>query len=256
MQPLLSPADPPPFVVTRAHAASDFVIVCDHAGRTIPQSLGSLGLTNEELSRHIAWDIGIADTGRELAERLDAFLITQTYSRLVIDCNRPPESPQSIVTLSERTPVPGNQNIAAADAERRRREIFDPYHQRIREELDRRTQLGRPTILIALHSFTPVYMDVARSLHAGVLYNRDTRYAHAVLEQLRAEPDLRVGDNEPYRASEATDYALVVHGERRGLLCVELEVRQDLIVDALDHERWAERLARVLKAARSSMFPT
>lgn len=252
---LLSADEPAPFVVEHAAGASDFVIVCDHAGNAIPSLLGDLGLNETERARHIAWDIGAAATARVLADRLDAFLITQTYSRLVIDCNRPPRSPQSIVTVSERTHVPGNENLSLFAIDQRVEEIFTPYHERIVALLDQRERAGRRTILVTMHSFTPVYLDEARSLHAGVLYNRDTRFAHAVLAQLRAEADLLVGDNAPYSASEATDYALVVHGERRGLPCVELEVRQDLIADAPGQQEWGERLARVLERARGALFP-
>jgi predicted N-formylglutamate amidohydrolase len=241
--------------VERAAGTSPFVVVCDHAGRALPARLGDLGVAAADLERHIAWDIGIAEVGRKLAARLDAFLITQTYSRLVIDANRPLGSPQSIVTISENTRIPGNEGISEEAAAQRANAIFHPYHERIREELDRRAAQGQPTVLVTLHSFTPVFLTRSRSWHAGVLYNRDARLAHVLLDLLRGEPELVVGDNEPYAASEATDYALVEHGERRGLLNVEIEIRQDLI----DHERgqaaWAERLARLLERAQSIMLP-
>ncbi len=252
---LLTAGDPPPFCVERAAGTSPFVVVCDHAGRALPARLGDLGVAAADLERHIAWDIGIAEVGRKLAARLDAFLITQTYSRLVIDANRPLGSPQSIVTISENTRIPGNEGISEEAAAQRANAIFHPYHERIREELDRRAAQGQPTVLVTLHSFTPVFLTRSRSWHAGVLYNRDARLAHVLLDLLRGEPELVVGDNEPYAASEATDYALVEHGERRGLLNVEIEIRQDLI----DHERgqaaWAERLARLLERAPSIMRP-
>lgn len=252
---LLADNDPPPFTVANADGDSDFVIIADHAGRAIPAALGDLGVSDVELERHIAWDIGVAGTSRALADRLNAFVITQSYSRLVIDCNRAPGSPQSIVTRSERTPVPGNEAVSAEAAVQRTREIFDPYHARIRDELDRRQARARRSILIAMHSFTPVYMEDARAWHAGVLYNRDARFAHAVLDGLRTDSTLIVGDNQPYQASEATDYALIVHGERRGLLCVEIEIRQDLIAHERGQAEWAERLAQVLMRARA-LFPT
>jgi len=251
---LLSAGDPEPVAVENASGASDFVLVCDHAGRRIPRRLGRLGLSEQALATHIAWDIGIADTARLLAVKLDALLITQTYSRLVIDANRPIGSPESIVTHSEATPVPGNEALGDAERATRVREIFHPYHERIRAALDQRERAGRKTILVAMHSFTPVFLDRARAWHAGVLYNRDARFARVVLGELRRESHLIVGENEPYAASEATDYTIVVHAEQRGLAHVELELRQDLLIGAVTRDEWVERVARALCAARLSML--
>ena len=246
---LLAADEPPPFEVVPASPASRFVVVCDHAGRRVPRALDSLGLPDSEFERHIAWDIGVAGLGQKLARALDATLILQPYSRLVIDCNRRPSRPDSIAKSSEDTLVPGNQDVSPAAALERTGEIFVPYHARIREELDARAAQGRATTLILLHSFTPVYRGVARPWHAGVLYLRDARLAGAVLAELRAEPGLVVGENEPYAASELTDYGIVEHGEGRGLLHVELEVRQDLVSDAAGQSAWSDRLARALGAA-------
>jgi predicted N-formylglutamate amidohydrolase len=245
---LLATDEPPPFEVVPASPASRFVIVCDHAGRLVPRALEGLGLPADELERHIAWDIGVAGLGRKLARALDATLILQPYSRLVIDCNRRLTRPDSIVKTSEDTVVPGNQDISPAAARERATEIFEPYHARIREELDARRDAGRAATLILLHSFTPVYRGVARPWHAGVLYLGDSRLALALLDQLRAEHGLVVGENEPYAASELTDYGIVEHGEGRGLLHVELEVRQDLLSDEASQNAWSERLARALGA--------
>jgi len=235
------------FQVVNEAGASPFVFACDHAGRSLPRALGDLGLSELEMQRHIAWDIGIAGVGRLLAEKLDAFLILHNYSRLVIDANRPPGSPQSITSLSEATTVPGNVGLAPDEVRLREQELFWPYHRRIAAELDRRAQLGLPGIFIALHSFTPVYLGDARSWQMGVLYQRDTRVAHLMLELLRQEPGLLVGDNQPYFVSDATDYSVVNHGEKRGLLHVELELRQDLIAEPAGQQAWAERLARVFE---------
>jgi predicted N-formylglutamate amidohydrolase len=246
-QTLLSSHDPPTFRVIDGRETSPYLIVCDHAGRAIPAVLGSLGLPEHELERHIAWDIGVAGLGERLASELDAWLILQEYSRLVIDCNRPLTSPDSIVQQSEHTVVPGNLAISPEQAQVRAHCIFEPYHARIRRELSERGARGAATILIFLHSFTPEFKSVKRAWHAGVLYNRDTRLAEPLLRALRAEPELLVGDNEPYAASEVTDYGLVEHGERRGLPHVELEVRQDLLATADGQQLWAARLARLLR---------
>jgi predicted N-formylglutamate amidohydrolase len=246
---MLEPDEPAPFEVIAEQARSPFFLTCDHAGRRIPRSLGTLGLTEQELSTHVAWDIGAAAVARKLSSALDAFLILQTYSRLVIDCNRPLDAPSSIVTLSERTHVPGNRSVTPEHARQRAESIFAPYHERTALELERRARSGQATVLITVHSFTPVYMDQPRALHAGVLYQRDRRLAHALLPLLRAEPGLEVGDNQPYAVSDQTDYAIVEYGERRGLLHVELEIRQDLIADDAGQSEWAARFARLLPAA-------
>jgi predicted N-formylglutamate amidohydrolase len=245
----LTERDPPPFSVVRVDGASPYFLTCDHAGRRLPLKLGSLGLSAAELDGHVAWDIGTAGLAQRLAKALDAFLILQTYSRLVIDCNRPPRSPGSIVTLSEHTAVPGNRMVSDAEAESRAREIFHPYHDRIRRELDARLHRKQPTLLVALHSFTPVFDGAARPWHAGVLYGRDARLGHVVLDLLRAEAGLTIGDNQPYDVSDETDYAIPVHGERRGIPHVELEIRQDLIADDAGQATWAARLARLLTLA-------
>ncbi|HLN09004.1 MAG TPA: N-formylglutamate amidohydrolase, partial [Xanthobacteraceae bacterium] len=128
-------------------------------------------------------------------------------------------------------------------------EIFRPYHDRIESELDRRRAAGRPAALIAMHSFTPVFMGVARPWHAGVLYNRDPRFAHLLLALLAREAGLVVGDNEPYSVTDTSDYTIPVHGERRGLHHVAIEVRQDLIAGPEGQRAWGARLARLLPQA-------
>jgi predicted N-formylglutamate amidohydrolase len=255
MQQLLGADDPPAFRVLRPDGTSPFLIVCDHAGRVLPRQLGDLGITESELLRHIGWDIGAAGVARALSERLDAFVITQTYSRLVIDVNRPPRSPQSILTVSERTRVPGNENLSELELRLREEEVFRPYHDRIHLELDRRQAAARRTVLVSMHSFTPSYMDNSRRWHMGVLYNRDPRLAHALLSFLSEEPDLVVGDNEPYKVTDETDYTIGTHGEQRGIPHVEIEIRQDLIAEAPGQAVWAERLASLLERALPQLFP-
>ena len=180
---------------------------------------------------------------------LDATLVLQTYSRLVIDCNRPLGAPSSIVEISENTPIPGNRAVTAADAQRRAREVFTPYHDKITALLETRRVCGRATILVSVHSFTPVFLGQARAWHAGVLYHRDTRLAHSLLDVLRADTALMVGDNQPYAVGDDTDYAIPIHGERRGLPHVELEIRQDLIAHAQGQQAWARRISAALTRA-------
>ena len=228
-----------------AAGRSPFLLTCDHYGRIIPRALGDLGLPASEFERHIAWDVGIAGVADALSTKLDAHLIAQRYSRLVIDCNRPPGAPSSIPQLSEATAIPGNEGLGVDAASARRAAIFEPYHRRIDEVIGRRLRDGVPTVLVALHSFTPVYAGVARPWHIGTLYQRDTRLPPLLLKYLRAEGDLVVGDNEPYAVSDDTDYTIPVHGERRGLMNTGIEIRQDLIADPAGQQLWADRLARI-----------
>jgi predicted N-formylglutamate amidohydrolase len=251
---LLGPNDPAPFRAREGRADSPFLIVVDHAGRVIPESLGRLGLSEAELSTHIAWDIGVEGVSELLAARLGAFMIAQTYSRLVIDCNRPLSAESSIVTLSEHTAIPGNRSVTPEQARARADAIFHPYHGRIERELARRQQSGQRTILISMHSFTPRFKGFDRPWHCGVLYHRDPRLALALLDLLRRE-GLDVGDNQPYFVSDDSDYAVPRYGEQLGNLHVELEIRQDLIAQRDQQERWGELLARVLPAAVAAMEP-
>lgn len=246
---LLAEDEPLPYVVEHERGASPFFLTCDHGGKLLPRKLGDLGLPAFELERHIAWDIGAAAVTSLLADALDAFAIRQVYSRLVIDANRDPSVESSIVEVSELTEIPGNRDLGDAERAARAREILTPYHDRIVAELDRRQAAGRPTVLIAMHSFTPVFKGVARPWQIGMLYNRDPRFAHALKALLEAEGDLTVGDNEPYAVGDLTDYTIPVHGERRGIPHVEIEIRQDLIAAAPGQRAWADRLARLLPEA-------
>jgi predicted N-formylglutamate amidohydrolase len=246
---LLAADEPAPVSVHNAHGSSPFLLVADHAGNLIPRALGRLGLVEAELRRHIAWDIGIAGLGRLLADALDATFIQQNYSRLVIDCNRPLDAASAIPDVSENTAISGNTGLSETDRTARAVEIFRPYHDRIKAELDRRRQAGDAVALIALHSFTPVFNGAQRPWHAGALYNRDARLGQRVLALLNAEDGLFVGENAPYMVSDASDYTVPVHAERRGLHHVLVEIRQDLIADEGGQREWALRLARLLPSA-------
>ena len=251
---LLSDDDPAAYRVLHEHGRSPFVLTCDHAANRIPKRLQALGLDPVDLERHIAWDIGAAGVTALLAGQLDAVAILQNYSRLIIDCNRPPEVESSIAKISEHTDIPGNLGLSDADRAARVAEIFQPYHDRIAQELDRRRDANIPAVVIAVHSFTPIFKGSARSWQAGVLYNRDDRMAKPMLKLLRSE-GLVVGDNEPYALGDASDYTIPVHGEKRGLPHVEIEIRQDLIADVAGQKEWADRLVPMLLAACKEVQP-
>jgi predicted N-formylglutamate amidohydrolase len=251
---LLGSEEPSPVFEYGRNGRSAFVIAVDHAGRRIPRKLGSLGLPAGELERHIAWDIGALDVALRVASALDAPLVAQNYSRLVIDCNRDLRQPSSIPEVGESIEIPGNIGLDPQEVIARREEIFHPYHEHLRALLDERERAGRRSILVAQHSMTDVFKGVRRQMHAAVLYNRDRRFAGLVLEKLREESDFMIGDNEPYSGSDAVDYTIPFHAELRGIPYVELEIRQDLILNQEGQSAWARRIASALSKAEQAFL--
>jgi predicted N-formylglutamate amidohydrolase len=247
--PLLAADEPAAFLEIPGTGRSSFIVLADHAGARIPRKLANLGLPPAELVRHIAWDIGVLGVARQVAEAIEAPLLAQNYSRLVIDCNRDPKVPSSIAPISETREIPGNQDLTTVEIAARRAEIFDPYHRRITQIIDARLAAGQPTIVVAQHTMTDVYKGVRREMHAAILYNRDRRFAGLMLQILRREAGLIVADNEPYFVSDATDYTIPHHAEARALPYVEIEIRQDLVRDEAGQREWAARIARALKDA-------
>jgi predicted N-formylglutamate amidohydrolase len=239
--PLLAPDEPPAVYTLNAGGRGSAVLVCDHASNRLPRSLGNLGLATELLDDHIAWDPGAADVARRLSAHLDSTLLLSGYSRLVIDCNRPLESPQSIPEQSAGVPIPGNLGLTPFDTEARITGCFRPYHDAIDSLLDQRAY--RPTVLLSIHSFTPFLDGLHRPWQIGVSSWRDARLATLIRAALNRSGDLSVGDNEPYPIDEAVDYTVPVHGEGRGLPSVMIEIRQDEIRSSAAAAHWAARLA-------------
>lgn len=250
----MSTEDPPAVTVVNEAGASPIVLLCEHASNHIPARYARLGLTEADLQRHIAYDIGGAAVARMMSRRLDAVLALSGYSRLLIDCNRPLAAPSSIPARSEDTDIPGNIGIDAAERARRDALFFAPFRERVAQLLDARLRAGRPTVLIGVHSFTPVYLGVARVWHAGFLYARARRLGHALLERLCAnEPTLTIGDNEPYRITDEGDYTVPHQGDARGIPTALIEVRQDQIISPEGQAMWAERLSKVLAAVTADV---
>ncbi len=238
---------PPPARLVNARGASPYVLICEHASRFIPQPYNDLGLEEADLVRHIAWDIGAADVATALSAALDAPLVLASYSRLLIDLNRPVTSETSIPQVSETTVIPGNRNLSAEERNRRVATYFDPFQAEMRRLLDQRAEAGVATTVIGIHSFTPVYKGVARPWHAGILFRHSTTFGHALAEALGGAAS-HIAENEPYQIEDDSDYTVPVHGEARGLDAVLVEIRQDLIADATGQSRWAARLAKALNA--------
>lgn len=244
---LLGPAEPPAFEVVKPLADRPLLLVCDHASPRIPRTLAGLGLDDGALRQHIAFDIGAATLTRLLAKRLAATAILAQYSRLVIDCNRDPADVRAIVAESDGIPIPGNRTLTAADRAIREAALHRPYHAAIDREMTRLRRLGAEPVLVSVHSFTPSLGGEDRRWDVGVLWNRDPRVAGPLIEILARDPDLVVGDNEPYSGREIA-YTINRHGGRAGLANAAIEVRQDHCEDLQDLIAWADRLARALNA--------
>lgn len=239
---------PPAASIERAQGASPYLLLCEHASNHIPASYAGLGLPAAELQRHIAWDPGAAALARLLSARLDAPLILSGFSRLLIDCNRPPGTPTSIPERSEDTVIPGNIGVGAAERAARTAAYFEPFRRMVAAELDRRAAQAIPTIVVGVHSFTPVFQGIPRPWTAGVLYAAASGFARGLLGQLAADPALVLGDNEPYRIEPEHDYTVPVHGDGRGVPAALLEVRQDCLRTDREIDAWADRVAASLAA--------
>lgn len=242
---------PEPVEVLNESGGSPFVLICEHATNFIPLEYGKLGLNDQDLQRHIAWDVGAANVTRALAKRLDASAFLGGYSRLLIDLNRPLHVADSIPLRSEATDIPGNLSLDEAEKERRQQLMFHPFQNRLRSHLEARTAAGRRNVLVAVHSFTPVYLGQQRSWHAGVLFDKADQLGNALIAQLRTDPLLNVDANVPYGVSADADYALVVHGDELGNPAALIEIRNDLIADPAGVDTWTNKLELALRAVES-----
>ena len=241
--------EPGPVGVINEAGRSPFFLVCEHAGRRLPRALAGLGLPPAALATHIAWDIGAGALATTLSAELDATLVVQRYSRLAIDCNRPPLSPESIPEKSEQTVIPGNACLSEAQRRERVAVFFTPFHERVSALLAARRKAGRPTVLVSLHSFSPVYDGFRRPWHVGAQYHRQPDFSRRINTLLGQDKSLCVGDNQPYPVNDATHYTIPVHGEKGGLVHTMIEIRNDQLGDEAGQKRWAARLAGVLTQA-------
>ncbi len=240
-------AEQPVAVVENPGGRSPILLICEHASKHLPARYGTLGLGPVELESHIAWDPGALGVAMELSRLLDAPLIHASVSRLVLDLNRDPSAPDSIWTLSERTTIPGNLDLDAAERAYRVREVYHPFHDAIDAFADARKAAGQLSAVVSIHSFTPVYRDVPRPWQIGLIFNRDERYARSVEAGLKKDPALVVGMNEPYSPADRVFHTLERHAEKRGLPPLMIEIRNDLIRTEEGQASWANRLAPLLR---------
>lgn len=241
--PLDTKDEPAPFELVEGRAGSRIVLTCDHASNRVPREFGDLGLGPDAFERHIAYDIGMRAVTLDLAERLGAHAVLSTWSRLVIDPNRGEDDPTLVMRLSDGHVVPRNARVDRAEIERRTALLHRPYHDAVTARLDAVAAGGKPPLVVAMHSFTPVWKVFARPWHIGLLWDLDDRLAAPLLESLARDGDITVGDNEPYDGALIGD-AMNRHGTGRGFPHVLIEIRQDLVADQVGQRAWAERLAR------------
>ena len=237
---LLQQGEESPFIAVNEQGRSPFVLICEHASNTMPKALGTLGLPEAELTRHIAWDIGAEKVGRLLSRLMDAPLLLQRYSRLAYDCNRPPESPDSIPEMSELTAIPGNRKLSAEDRLARAREIYRPFHDGVSAVLDKRAAGGQHSLVVSIHSFTPVYKGKPRSVELGILHDRDTTLSSKLIKSF---PNIDARLNEPYGPKDGVLHTLNLHGFTRGLQHAMIEIRNDLVSTERGQDEWAQRLS-------------
>ncbi len=254
--PLLSAADPSPVEVVNANAKSVYVLTCEHAGRAIPHALGDLSLSEHHLQRHIAWDIGARGLALLLAKALQAPLVLQHYSRLVVDCNRPHGAKDLIPEVSDGTEIPGNVALTQQEIETRVSDIHTPFHAQVASLLDARARTGTATALVSVHSFTQ-RLDTEtenRPWDLGLLHHRHEKLSHLVHDELKTQAShLTVAFNEPYSITDTGDYTIPVHGERRDIPNILLEVRNDHIAYQTGQEVWSKLLSDVLNGAAEGL---
>ena len=233
------------FTILGGRCDLGYVIFCDHAANAFPPGYGTLGMSPSELERHIAYDIGAAGVVRRIAAATGVPAILSHYSRLLIDLNRGPDDPTLVMRLSDGAIVPGNRHLDDTERATRIRRFYDPYHQAADRLIDGCIDAGHAPAILSIHSFTPFWKGVARPWHAAILWDKDPRLAHALLDGLRAEPALVIGDNEPYSGALCGD-SMWRHGTMRGLAHAIVEIRQDLVADEAGQAEWAARLVGIM----------
>ncbi|MEM9533768.1 MAG: N-formylglutamate amidohydrolase, partial [Pseudomonadota bacterium] len=253
---------PPAYECLNADSPARAVLICDHASNRVPAVLNDLGLDHQARNRHIAWDMGAGKMTRFLARYLNVPAVLAGYSRLVMDLNRLPDTPDAYPEVSDFTVIPGNQGLSQEDRDLRRRSLFEPYHGAIERQLDQVRARGERPALVAIHSYTQELLAGGgqRPWHIGVLYEKDPRIARGLLKALSMSTDVQAGDNQPYSGAHEHDYSVDTHGEAAGIACCGIEVRQDLLATAQSFHYWAtilgDALAETLADERIYAPPT
>ncbi|MBW6422766.1 N-formylglutamate amidohydrolase [Rhizobium sp. XQZ8] len=246
-------ADGQAVAVENPGARGEVLLVCEHASRRMPVRYGNLGLSDDVLASHIAWDPGALAVAQRMSKSLDATLIHQRFSRLIYDCNRPPEAADAMRDVSEIFRIPGNENLSDAEKERRTAALYIPFYDRIQNEIVTRAGRGQPTALVTIHSFTPVYFGKQRQVEIGILHDRDSRLADRMLAAAADTKIYRVERNEPYGPADGVTHTLEVHALPGGLLNVMIEIRNDLIIDEIGQGVAADFLTGLLRESLANI---
>lgn len=246
-QTVLSETEGDCVAVEKPDGRSPVLVICEHASRTVPERFGDLGLSGEALNSHIAWDPGALAVARGISGNLDATLVYQRFSRLIYDCNRPPESPAAMPNASEIYPIPGNQLIDAAEREARTKALYVPFHRRIGDLLRNRAARGIASVIVTIHSFTPVYDGHRRDVELGILHDADDRFASRMLAAAGEAPLYNTQRNQPYGPADGVTHTLQLHGLANQLQNVMIEVRNDLIVDDVGQGVMADYLTGLIQ---------
>ena len=231
--------------------SNGLIILCDHASNYIPKEYELLGLVANELDCHIGYDIGVAALSKALASKLNVTAILTNYSRLLIDPNRGEDDLTLVMQISDGVVIPKNVNITSKEIEKRIRQYYRPYHDAITETIKQYQEIGVSPVLFSIHSFTPIWRGQSRPWHAGVLWDKDPRFALPLLNALNQDQSLVVGDNEPYSGALKND-TMYRHGTMNGLAHALLEIRQDLISMHSEIEIWVDRLVAILTEIMSN----
>lgn len=253
--PLIAADEGSPVELVNPDGSSEIVLICEHASNRVPRSLHGLGLDDETLSSHVAWDPGASPVARLMAAMFDAPLVLQRFSRLVYDCNRPPEAESAMPARSEAFDIPGNVGLTSEDRAARTEALYRPFREKIASVIDGVTQLGRTPVVVTIHSFTPIFHGKRRSVELGLLHDVDTRLVDAMLEASATVGDLVIRRNEPYGPEDGVTHTLQVDAIARGLPNVMFEVRNDLLETDAQHAAMATRLAGLVKAGLGRLPP-
>ncbi|MGJ8531793.1 MAG: N-formylglutamate amidohydrolase [Alphaproteobacteria bacterium] len=252
-QTLINASDGPALQTINADGTSNIVLVCEHASNRIPSALETLGLSEDVLQSHAAWDPGAEAIALLLSKSLDAVLVTAGFSRLVYDLNRPPEHPDAMRAVSEVYQIPGNSNLSQRDQQARTERLYLPFHDAVDVVLDRYQAEGRMPVLVTIHTFTPVYLGNKREVELGILHDADARLADELLRVAPGITEFTTLRNAPYGPEDGVAHSLEIHALPRGILNVMLEIRNDLVATAEQQIEVAQIIETLLLSALSEL---
>ncbi|SFR46126.1 N-formylglutamate amidohydrolase [Litoreibacter janthinus] len=250
--PLLSEEEGAAYETLNADGRSPVVFVCEHASNRVPASLNGLGLTQDQLQTHVAWDPGASKLARRLSAVFNASLIEARFSRLVYDCNRPPDAPSAMPADTEVCPIPGNAAITPAARAARAHAIYEPFHREVSRILDGKRKAFIAPVLVTIHSFTPVFHGQKRDVEIGLLHAQDNRLADALMQAMTDAPhDIRF--NAPYGPEDGVLHSIEKHLLEGPLPYVMIEVRNDLLASEAGLSNMSALLARSISHAVNSL---